>query len=293
MARERAARAMSSGRAGELTSAHTLLHRPARTARAVRTLNTAAAVLASGVLTDSTAEHYRGRFHNRAMFVAPIVSAAVLATTTTRALRPSGRSHTRTAVLGGATLTGLVGFGFHLANISRRPGGWNSSNVFFGAPMAAPLAVTMVGVLGLASDRVALTMPTAPRLPALIGGLVTVGLIGTSTEAGALHFRGAFQNPFMYAPVLAPPAAAAALATAMLTGSPRMHRAAQALLSLTSAVGMLGVGFHAWGVHRRMGGWRNWRQNLFAGPPLPAPPAFTGLALAGLAALELLEAERR
>jgi hypothetical protein len=37
-----------------------------------------------------------------------------------------------------------------------------------------------------------------------------------------------------------------------------------------------------------MGGWRNWRQNLVDGPPIPAPPSFTGLALAGLAVLDLL-----
>ena len=34
-----------------------------------------------------------------------------------------------------------------------------------------------------------------------------------------------------------------------------------------------------------MGGWRNWSQNVLNGPPLPAPPSFTGLAMAGLAAL--------
>jgi hypothetical protein len=39
-----------------------------------------------------------------------------------------------------------------------------------------------------------------------------------------------------------------------------------------------------------MGGWRNWSQNLFAGPPLPAPPSFTGLAFAGLGTLTLLSA---
>jgi hypothetical protein len=38
-----------------------------------------------------------------------------------------------------------------------------------------------------------------------------------------------------------------------------------------------------------MGGWRNWNQNILNGPPLPAPPSFTGLALAGLAALSLIE----
>jgi hypothetical protein len=38
-----------------------------------------------------------------------------------------------------------------------------------------------------------------------------------------------------------------------------------------------------------MGGWRNWRQNVLSGPPLPAPPAFAGLSVAGLAALRLIE----
>ncbi len=38
-----------------------------------------------------------------------------------------------------------------------------------------------------------------------------------------------------------------------------------------------------------MGGWRNWSQNVLNGPPLPAPPSFTGLALTGLAALSLIE----
>ena len=34
--------------------------------------------------------------------------------------------------------------------------------------------------------------------------------------------------------------------------------------------------FHAYGVSRNMGGWRNWSQNVLNGPPLPAPPSFTG-----------------
>ncbi|CAG9239616.1 hypothetical protein BGLA2_960011 [Burkholderia gladioli] len=51
------------------------------------------------------------------------------------------------------------------------------------------------------------------------------------------------------------------------------------------------MAFHARGVARQMGGWRNWSQNLLSGPPLPAPPAFTALAVAGLAALELTRHE--
>jgi hypothetical protein len=69
----------------------------------------------------------------------------------------------------------------------------------------------------------------------------------------------------------------------------RNRRLTRWALKATAALGALGVGFHAYGVQRNMGGWYNWRQTLLNGPPLPAPPSFTGLALAGLAALGLLE----
>jgi hypothetical protein len=46
--------------------------------------------------------------------------------------------------------------------------------------------------------------------------------------------------------------------------------------------------FHAYGIHRNMGGWHNWSQMILQGPPLPAPPAFLGIAVAGLGILPLL-----
>jgi hypothetical protein len=269
--------------------------------QASRLLSTAAATLAASVLTDSTAEHYRAGFHNRAMFVAPAVSAAALTAATVSAVTPRGRGVLPQAVFAASVVSGLVGFGFHLTNVSRRVGGWSSTNVFHGAPIAAPLAITMAGVLGIAASRLARSngptddrlSPRAVRRAAVaLGSLSALGLTGTSMEAGVLHFRGAFQNPFMYAPVVIPPIAAVTLATAALTRSGQAHQAARALVRLTAWLGIVGTAFHAWGVHRRMGGWRNWRQNLLVGPPLPAPPAFTGLALAGLAALELLKTER-
>jgi hypothetical protein len=60
-------------------------------------------------------------------------------------------------------------------------------------------------------------------------------------------------------------------------------------MRLLAAVGFAGVDFHAYGVSRNMGGWRNWSQNVLNGPPLPAPPRFSALAMAGLAALGLME----
>ena len=270
--------------------------------RAPRLLNAGAATLAASVLTDSATEHYRAGFHNPAMFVAPLISASVLVTTTRAPFRHESRGNLRTAILSASVVTGLVGFGFHLANTSRRVGGWSSStNVFYGAPVGAPLAATLAGLLGILAPRVAhRSLADGPssrkstgrsRAGNLVGALAAVGLAGTAAEAGALHFRGAFQNPLMYAPVIVPPLAAATLASAAWSGSSSTRSAARTLLRLTAWLGMIGSALHAWGVQRRMGGWHNWRQNLFAGPPIPAPPAFTGLSLAGLAALELLERE--
>ena len=120
------------------------------------------------------------------------------------------------------------------------------------------------------------------------------GLLGTAGEAGLLHFRGAFHNPFMMLPVTLPPLGAALiLARVAAAGPGRNHRFTRWWMRLLAAMGIAGVGFHAYGVSRNMGGWRNWSQNILNGPPLPAPPSFAGLALAGLAALGINERSSR
>ena len=123
-----------------------------------------------------------------------------------------------------------------------------------------------------------------------MAGLAAVGIAGTVAEATLLHFRGAFQNPAMWLPVAVPPVAAAALAIDAATNRPRTLTVA--LLSATATIGVLGTALHAYGIQRRMGGWRNWRQNILAGPPLPAPPAFTGLAIAAIGAMLLMRDRR-
>ncbi|SAL89052.1 hypothetical protein AWB74_08892 [Caballeronia arvi] len=95
----------------------------------------------------------------------------------------------------------------------------------------------------------------------------------------------------MYAPVTIPPMAAALLTHAALA-APRERWLARLWLQLTTALGLIGSAFHARGIARNQGGWRNWTQNVLNGPPLPAPPSFTALALAGLAALRLRKTER-
>lgn len=298
-----------------------------------RRLHAVAALLAASVLVDSGIEHYRGSFSNPGMY-APLLAAGstLLAGAAAAAGRPT-RSHAfgHSRMYAAAVAVGVAGTAFHLYNVFRRPGGASWLNLFYAAPMGAPAALSLAGVFGLSAARIGnqgrhrharLLGRPAGRVLAALSGL---GLAGTAGEAALLHFRGAFQNPFMYAPVSVPPVAAASLLKAALSSrtsqSPRWQLsassessassqpsassqsspsqrsrpsfgAARFWLALTALLGMAGVGFHAFGVSRAMGGWRNWKQNVIDGPPLPAPPSFSALALAGFAALSLLELEQ-
>ena len=122
----------------------------------------------------------------------------------------------------------------------------------------------------------------------VVAAVTAVDIAGTTAEAALIHFKGAYHNPAMWLPVALPPVAA--LSVARDVSRDRMTRATIPLLGLTAFLGLVGSAFHAWGVSRNMGGWSNWRQNLLAGPPIPAPPAFTGLAIAAIGALRLMGA---
>ncbi|MCK8787090.1 hypothetical protein M0638_22195 [Roseomonas sp. NAR14] len=267
--------------------------------RAARGLNRAAGMLAVSVLADSAIEHYRGDFRNPAMFI-PLASASLslLASGHGMADRRSVAHRARDTAYALAGGAGIAGTGFHFYNLGKRTGGLCWQNLFYGAPIGAPMAMALSGLMGFLAERVRGAAPgTVPRLlgrPAgrVVAAATGAGLLGTVGEAGLLHFRGAFQNPAMLLPVTMPPVAAALIGHAAL-GAPRRRPFTRLWLCLTATLGVVGVGFHAWGVQRMMGGWRNWQQNLVDGPPLPAPPSFTGLALAGLAALRLLEGRDR
>jgi hypothetical protein len=234
------------------------------------------------VLLDSVVEHFRGEFHRPAMLIAPAVSAATLVA----ALAPGQAGTLRRSVFGAAIVTGLVGNWFHVRQVARRPGGFSWEGLFYAAPVGAPGALTLAGLAGIGADA---TSRARRRLAALTAA---GGLLATTVEIALLHFRGAFHERAMYAPLVLPPAAAIALARAAQDPAPRAMECARSLLRATAALGLVGTAFHARGIARQMGGWRNWSQNLQSGPPLPAPPGLTGAALAGLAAVDLLEDSR-
>lgn len=262
-----------------------------------RQLNGAAAVLALAVLCDSAVEHYRGNFHNRAMYAPLAVSALTVGASLAGIASAKAERHAlRDTVYGAAGLVGLAGLGFHAYNVLKRPGGLSWLNLFYSAPVGAPAALALAGALGRCAEIVRGTGAGGPKIlgrPAgkFLSAFSAAGIWGTVAEAALLHFRGSFQNPAMYLPVSIPPAAGLLLWRCRSRASAPRVLLARVALRLTALLGFAGAGFHAYGVSRAMGGWRNWTQNLLNGPPIPAPPSFTGLALAGLAALRLRERE--
>lgn len=253
-----------------------------------RGLHAAAALLAASVLADSAVEHARANYANPGMF-APLLAAGAALLAAAAGTAQRGAPPAQRGVYGIALAVGAAGTAFHLYNLLARPGRLSWANLFYGAPLGAPAALSLAGVLGLAALRTA-----GGRHPPFQDGralcaIVSAALAGTTGEVALLHFRGAYHNPFMWLPVTIAPVTAAMLAVHAAAPARASRRLARAWLAITGVLGLGGIGFHARGVARQMGGWRNWRQNVLSGPPLPAPPSLTALALGGMSALALLD----
>ncbi|WP_133650883.1 hypothetical protein [Paraburkholderia flava] len=263
---------------------------------AARGFNHGSALLAFSALADSAIEHYRGSFNNPGMYTPLVTATCAMLAGLHGGRDPRASTHrARHAIYLAAAAAGVAGTGFHLYNVTKRPGGWSWQNLFYGAPLGAPMSLLLAGALGAVGEQLRDEPAIDPQLFGMPAGqalalLASVGLVGTVGEVALLHFRGAFQHPAMVAPLVVPPLGALLLAHAALA-PPRPRWFTRVWLGLTAALGGIGAAFHARGVARSQGGWRNWTQNLLNGPPLPAPPGFTALAIAGLAALRLRERE--
>lgn len=113
-----------------------------------RQLNGAAGLLAASVLADSAVEHWRGSFEDRAMYV-PLAMATLNLLVSGHGIgdRRSSTHRLRGAIYLLGSVTGLVGAGFHMHNITKRPGGLSWLNLFYGAPVGAPIALLLSGLM--------------------------------------------------------------------------------------------------------------------------------------------------
>ncbi len=104
-------------------------------------------------------------------------------------------------------------------------------------------------------------------------------------EIAVLHYRGAFQNRFMWVPVLSLPAVmAGGVASGLKKDERRSRELFHPLAWLMTILGTVGTLFHVRGIARQMGGLQNWRYNVVTGPPFLAPLQIALFGLLGLVA---------
>jgi hypothetical protein len=159
--------------------------------QAAQQINRASTLLAGAVLADSAVEHYRGSFHNSAMYVPLVVSAQTLAAGLHGTVAQNGRADVRReATHQLAVVSGIAGTGFHFYNIAKRVGGISWLNLFYAAPLGAPAALSFSGMLGLLAERIRDGGPAiCGVMPShLTAWLTAAGLVGTAGEAGLMHF---------------------------------------------------------------------------------------------------------
>lgn len=254
-----------------------------------------AAVLTLLTLAEAWTGHYRSGFLLGAQY-APFLSGGLLVLSALAALvAPDAAWAPVMLRIAGwvAVATGVIGVGYHhYYGIVEKAGSyrWLLHYLMYGAPQLAPLALSATGALGVIAATGMANRPAilGIALRAALLGTVAVALAGAVAQAGVLHYRGAYNNPLMYAPFTAPLLAAVASAWSVMVPDSRVWSALTPLFLLTFVTGFVGVGMHLRGLDRQMGGLHVWLFNLLQGPPVWAPTMFSGFAVVGLAVVHLL-----
>ena len=262
---------------------------------------------------DVASEHYRGSYNQKIMWSPVVLSGAmtvagVWGAFSVRAARTVLR-WTSLATL----IDGVVGFGFHIRGIARKPGGWRLpvANIIMGPPIFAPLLFGVAAYLGLVASYLRpeeapafdprtkaarlrdfiLRRPPPPWRVELREGrfqkhLAVVTMLSTffsGFEALYSHYKTNFKYKAQWTPVIMTPLLMGAAGASM-----KSARVARTWLPGLSLLAMLngGVGFfyHIRGVLRRPGGLKQLPYNLLYGPPAFAPLLFSACGFYGLLA---------
>lgn len=254
-----------------------------------------AALLTLLTLVEVWIGHFRSGFPLRAQY-APFASGALLIVAALATVIAPGAAWTQASLRAAGWLavgTGVVGVGYHhYYGMIEKAGSyrWLLHYLMYGAPQLAPLALSTVGALGVIAAQGAAGRPAVlgVELRSAVLGIVAVALVGAIAQSGILHYRGAFNNPVMYAPLTVP--VLAAVTSGWMSAAPvaAPYALGRALFVLTFLIGFLGLGMHLRGLDRQMGGLHVFVFNLLQGPPPLAPATFAALAAIGLIATEML-----
>jgi hypothetical protein len=251
-------------------------------------------------------EHYKGSYSQRVMY-SPIILSPLLLLAGVASVFSRRAARTLLPITSGITMAdGLVGFGFHVRGIQRKPGGWRLpvTNLIMGPPVFAPLLFAVSGFLGfLASLLRREDDPEHWLLPGLPGprpvweqdiregrfqqGMAVAAAVSacfSGVEALYSHYRNNFSYPrLQWSPILLTPALMVAGFGAVW--SKTIARTLLPLVSLIAVLdGGLGTFWHIRGVGRRPGGYRLLTHNILYGPPVFAPLLFAASGFLGLLA---------
>ena len=262
---------------------------------------------------DVASEHYRGSYNQKIMWSPVILSGAM---TVAGVWGACSEWAARTVLRWTSALTlldGVVGFGFHIRGIVRKPGSWRLpvANIIMGPPIFAPLLFGVAAYLGLVASYLRqeespvidprtqaarlrdwlLRRPPPPWRVELREGrfqkhLAAVTMISTffsGFEALYSHYKTNFKYKAQWTPVIMTPLLMGAAGASM-----KSARIARTWLPGLSLLAMLngGVGFfyHMRGVLRRPGGLKQLPYNLLYGPPAFAPLLFAACGFYGVLA---------
>lgn len=280
-----------------------------RDGRFQRSLSLVAAVssLVSGL--EVSYEHYRGSYSNPIMY-SPVALSGVLTVASSWAVFSKRAAQTWMRWLSAITLAdGIIGFGFHIRGINRKPGGWRVPiiNIVMGPPIFAPLLFGTAAYLSFMASY--LRREEEPKLPEAelrkvseekhpsgwrhelhegrfqkhLAFVSLIWAVFSGFEAWYSHYKNNFQYKVQWSPIILTPLQVGACIAAI-----KSERMAKTLLPAVSAVttldGAIGFGFHSRGILRRPGGKKKWLYNILYGPPIFAPLLFSACGALGLLA---------
>jgi hypothetical protein len=272
-------------------------------------LITAGSSLVSGL--EVAYEHYKGSYSNPVMYTPVLLSGAL--TVASLGGFFSGRVARRGMrwISAITLLDGVIGFGFHVRGIRRKPGGWSLpiTNIIMGPPIFAPLLFGTAAYLGLMASylrreddqRSGASAATphegwrreihAGRFQKHLAGVAAAWTVLSGLESWYSHYKSRFRIWAQWTPVLLTPFQFGACVGAIFS-----EGVAQRLLPVTSGLavidGMIGFGYHVRGILRRPGGKKTWLYNILYGPPIFAPLLFAACGALGVLA-SLLRRENR
>lgn len=248
-------------------------------------------------------EHYKGSYSNPIMYT-PVALSFVLAGASGATVF-SRKAQTAMRWTSYITLVdGVIGFGFHVRGIARKPGGWRLplTNIIMGPPIFAPLLFGTAAYLAVMASylrREEDPKEISPeekkkysgwkldlqegRFQKHLAGVAAIWTILSGFEAWYSHYKSRFKIWSQWTPIIMTP-----IQFGVCVGAIFSEGVAKRLLPASSGLalinGTVGFGYHVRGILRRSGGKKTWLYNVLYGPPVFAPLLFAACGALGLLA---------